>query len=199
MSRARLIVKQITIQKRGEVNFFQIRLPKNVVRIIGIETDVFMLSAIETDSSGATHGGGSGGVRPDGTTGAIEVNRRPFLQWRVTSNPIVGKLKLQSMDRHNIFFESWLSFVFLNASMPDMSFGIFPKSPYSLNTKSELRTTGIPCSNDVIHGFFTDNIGVRRNTDTRYVVKIFVWVQTTELNKGVVYEFGNQKEGEIKL
>lgn len=197
MSRARLIVKQITIQKRGEVNFFQIRLPKNVVRITGIETDVIMLSAIEADPSGSTHSGGSGGVRPDGTTGGVEVNRRPFMLWRSTSNPAVGKLKLQSMDRSNIFFETWVPFVFLNASMPDMSCGIFPKSPYSLIMKSEPRTTGIPCNSNILYGFFTDDIGIRRNADTRYTVKVFVWVQTTEANNGVIYDFENKAE-EVK-
>lgn len=192
MSRARLIVKQITIQKRGEVNFFQIRLPKNVVRITGIETDVILHTAIETDLSGAGHTGGSGGVRPDGTIGGVEVNRRPFMTWRSTNNPVVGKLKLQSMDRHNIFFETWVPFVFLNASMPDMSCGIFPKSPYSLIVKSELRTTSIPCSSNILYGFFSDDIGMRRNADTRYTLKVFVWVQTTEANNGVIYDFENK-------
>ncbi|PBQ32745.1 hypothetical protein CNR22_13490 [Sphingobacteriaceae bacterium] len=192
MSRARLIVKQITIQKRGEVNFFQIRLPKNVVRITGIETDVVMLSTIEADSSGGSHSDGSGGVRPDGTSGGVVVNRRPFMLWRSISNPVVGKLKLQSMNRYNIFFDTWIPFVFLNASMPDMSYGIFSKSPYSLIVKSELRTTNIPCSSNILYGFFSDDIGIRRNADTRYTVKVFVWVQTTEVNRGVIYEFENK-------
>jgi hypothetical protein len=189
MSRARLIVKQITIQKRGEINFFQIRLPKNVVRITGIETDVIMQSVIETDASGGAPSGGSGGVRPDGTVGGVEVNRRPFMVWRTTSNPIVGRLKLQNMDRHNIFFESWLPFVFLNAAMPDMSIGLFPKSPYSLIVKSEPEKLSVPVSNNIIHGFFADDIGIRKTADIRYTVRVFVWVQTTEPNHGVVYEF----------
>lgn len=191
MSRARLIVKQITIQKRGEINFFQIRLPKNVQRITGIETDVIMLSSLEAESTGST---GHGGVRPDGTIGGVEINRRPFLLWTSTSNPVVGRLKLQNMDRHNIFFESWLPFVFLNASMPDMSFGMFPKSPYSLITKSEPRTLDIPVSNNIIHGFFTDDIGTRKNQDVRYIVKVFVWIQTNEQSRGVIYDFESKRK-----
>ncbi len=191
MSRARLIVKKITIQKRGEINFFQIRLPKNVQRITGIETDVIMLSALEAESTGGT---GHGGVRPDGTIGGVEINRRPFLQWTSTSNPVVGRLKLQNMDRHNIFFESWLPFVFLNASMPDMSFGMFPKSPYSLIAKSEPRTVDVPVSNNIIHGFFTDDIGTRKNQDVRYIVKVFVWVQTNEQSRGVIYDFETKRK-----
>lgn len=174
------------------MNFFQIRLPKNVVRIIAIDTDVTMLSVLETGSGGSS---GDGGVRPDGTVGGPVVNRRPFLQWFSTSNPVVGKLKLQNMDRHNIFFDSWLPFVFLNTSMPDMSFGLVPKSPYSLTVKCQPRTVNIPVSNNIIHGFFSDDIGMRGNADLRYIVKVFVWVQTNEQNNGVVYEFENKMKG----
>lgn len=204
MSRARLIVKEVVIQKQGEVNFFQIRLPKNATRILGIETDVLMESILETDTSSAGSGshGGAGGTLPDGTVGGTtpEVNRHPFLQWSSKSNPVVGKLKLQSMDRNNIFFESWVPFVFLNASMPDMSFGLFPKSPYSLIVVSKPKPIGIPCSNSIINGLFTDTIGSTKNADMKYRVKVFVWIETTEPNNGVVFDFQNtNNELEVKL
>lgn len=200
MSRARLIVKEVVIQKQGEVNFFQIRLPKNAMRILGIETDVFMESVLETGASGAVSGS-LGGVKPDGTIGSpLEVNRTPFLKWSRTSNPVVGKLKLQSMDRSNIFFETWVSFVFLNASLQDMSFGLFPKSPYSLVVQSKPKPIEIPCSNTIINGLFADDIGSRKNTDMKYRVKVFVWIQTSEPTKGVVFDFQcTKKELEVKL
>lgn len=198
MSRARLIVKEVVIQKQGEISFFQIRFPKNATRILGIETDVFMESPIETDT---TSTGSHGGTKPDGTVGSpVEINRTPFLQWSSKSNPMVGKLKLQSRDRNNIFFETWVPFVFLNASLPDMSYGLFPKSPYSLIVKSNPKPIGIPCSNTTINGLFTDTIGIRKSTDMKYRVKVFVWVETTEPNNGVVFDFQNTKnELEVKL
>ena len=204
MSRARLIVEEVVIQKQGEVNFFQIRLPKNAIRILGIETDVLMESALETDASSTGSGshGGAGGTMPDGTVGgtAPDVNRHPSLKWTSNSNPVVGKLKLQSMDRNNIFFETWIPFVFLNASLPDMSYGLFPRSPYSLIVPSKPKPIGIPCSNSVINGLFTDAIGSAKNADIRYRVKVFVWVETTEPNNGVVFDFqSNNNELEVKL
>jgi hypothetical protein len=179
MSRARLIVKEVVIQKQGEVHFFQIRLPKNATHILGIETDVFMGSVLETD------GGSAGSGLP------VEVNRHPFLKWSSKTSPVIGKLKLQSMDRYSIFFETWIPFVFLNASLPDMSFGGFPKSPYSLIVKSNPKPISIPCSNTIINGLFTDEIGSRKNTDMNYRVKVFVWVQTNEPANGVVFDFQN--------
>lgn len=201
MSRSRLIVKDVVIQKQGEISFFQIRLPKNARRILGIETDVFMESVLEADTSSTGSGSHGGGINPDGTVGSpIEVNRRPFLKWSSKSNPVIGKLKLQSMDRNNIFFETWVPFVFLNSSLPDMSFGLFPKSPYSLIVRSKPKPIGIPCSNAIINGLFTDDIGSRKNIDMKYRVKVFVWVQTTEPTKGVVFDFqSTNKELEVKL
>jgi len=204
MSRARLIVKEVVMKRQGEISFFQIRLPKNATRILGIETDVFMESFLEADtsSSGSGSHGGAGGTRPDGTVGGTtaEVNRRPFLKWSSTSNPVVGKLKLQSMDRNNIFFETWVPFVFLNASLPDMSYGLFPKSPYSLIVLGKPKPIGIQCSNAIINGLFTDDIGIRKNADIKYRVKVFVWVQTTEPTNGVVFDFQRtNKELEVKL
>lgn len=40
MKRARLLIKEVKVTKQGEIKNFQIKLPKNVKRIIAIETDV---------------------------------------------------------------------------------------------------------------------------------------------------------------
>jgi hypothetical protein len=202
MNRARLIVKEFVIQKLGEINFFQIRLPKNATSILGIETDVLMESFLETDTIGSGSHSGGGGVLPDGTIAGStpDVNLHPFLQWGSKSNPVVGKLKLQSMDRSNIFFENWIPFVLLNGSMPDMSYSLFPKSPYSLIVRGKPKPIGIACSNNIINGQFADSIGIAKNVDMKYRVKIFVWVQTTEPTNGVAFDFQmKDKELEVKL
>jgi hypothetical protein len=40
MKRARLIIKEITVNKSGEIKNFQIKLPKDVKRIVAVELDV---------------------------------------------------------------------------------------------------------------------------------------------------------------
>lgn len=182
--RARVIVKEITIRKQGEVQFFQIRLPKNAVRIIGVDSDIILISALEPQADG--------GIRPDkgnGVLPSVEVNRAPFLRGTSKSNPIIGKLKLQSLDRHNIFFETWLSFIYLNSSMPDMRYGLFPKSPYSLIRNSKPKPVNVPVSNTSINGLFTDAIGNRKQSDMIYKVKVFLWIETNEPANGVKYDF----------
>ncbi len=201
MSRARLIVKEIEITKQGEVNFFQVRLPKNAVKIIGIDTDTLMISALESPAETPAGGGtgGAGGVRPDGTTGHAEVSKTPFLKWNPKTNPTVGKLKLQNMNRSNIFFEAWINFIFLNGSIPDLSYGLYPKSPYSTNVNGKPKQVNVSCTNTLINGMFADVIGSRQNKNMNYKVKVFVWIETSEKSQGVVYDFQQQEKLEMKL
>ncbi len=187
MNRARVIVKEISIRRKGEVQFFQIRLPKNVIRIRGVEYDAFMISHIDTgspmpDDPALPGGGMSGGI-------GHEPVRNVFLKWTHTINPVLGKLKLQSMDRNNLFFETWLAFQHYGSGLQDMSFGLFPKSPYTLNRNNKPKHLDLLCGNQLINGMFEDNIGLRQNTDLYYRIKVFVWIETTEDAKGVKYDF----------
>lgn len=188
MGRARLIVKEIEISKQGEVKFFQIRLPKNAIKVIAVEHDILMISALELPIDIFAN-----------DSGHVEVSKTPFLKWNTKTNPTVGKLKLQNMDRSNIFFEAWLSFIFLNGSMPDLSYGLFPKSPYSSNVSSKPKRVDVACTNSLINGMFTDTIGIRQNKHMNYKVKVFVWVETTDKTQGVVYDFEQKKGLEVKL
>lgn len=192
--RARVIIKEITISKQGEVQFFQIRLPKNVTRIIGVDTDIILISAIASQADGS--------IRPDKGSGIplAEVTKTPFLKWTAKSSPTMGKLKLQSLDRHNIFFETSLSFIYLNSSMPEMRYGYFPNSPYSLNRNAYPKPVDVPVSNTTVNGLFTDSIGARMQSDIAYRVKIFLWIETNEASNGVQYDFeSNQQTKEAKL
>lgn len=185
MKRARLIIKELYIQKQGEVHFFQMRLPRNAVRIIGVETDAFMLSAytIPVESSG---------VNPDGTISSV--NRTPFLKWREKENPVLGKLKLQSLDRNGIFFENWLTLITYKAGLPDMIGGLFPKNPHTLNNNLQLRSLNISCSNLLLNGLFEDAIGKKENRDLNYKLKVLLWVEINEEANGLKYDFQQEED-----
>ena len=197
MDRARLIVKEVKIQKQGEINFFQVRLPQDTKRIIGIETDAIIISPFTLASS---HGSEP---NPDGTVAGQIINRTPFLKWDTTVNPTLGKLKLQSQDRAGIFFETWIYFIQLGGGIPDMSFGMFPKSPYSLNQNSPPKKVNLTCKHSSIEGMYEDEFGKTQNRDMNYILKVFVWIETTEESKGVVFDFqendtsGNEAEGNL--
>jgi hypothetical protein len=195
MKRARLIVKEITLTQSGEVNFFTIRLPKNAVRIIGVETDAMILSPYAfavrpsakisvPDPRGTLHGGVLGG-----SGGIVEKKNPPFLTWLPDLVAVMGKLKLQTLDRIGIFFETRIRLLPIDGGIADMSYGLFPKSPYTLNQYTVPKKMNLLCRYSVIQGFFEDELGKRLNRNMTYTIKIFVWLETNEESKGLRFDF----------
>ncbi|MBI3518060.1 MAG: hypothetical protein HY062_01715 [Bacteroidetes bacterium] len=119
----------------------------------------------------------------------------PFLSWTEQQNPVMGKLKLKSMERTYIFFEEWLHFILFNGGIPDMSMGLLARSPISLNRNRKAKTVEVPVETTIVKGIYEDSIGKYLRRDLAYTVKVFVWVETEEEADGV--EFGFQ-EAEIK-
>lgn len=203
MNRARLIVETLVIQKQGEVNFFDIRLPKNVKRIIGIEADVFVITPYTLPTNG-----GSGTplvqqpfddpTQPYPTGSVFEINRTPFLKWKPGVNPVIGKLKIQSLDRMGLFFETWVALLLPDGGIPDMSFGLFPKSPYTVNQNRAPKKIDYFCEYRTVQGMYEDHFGKGLNQDMNYLVKVFMWVETNETTNGVVFDFQENRAEETR-
>lgn len=73
MKRARLIIKEIQITKQGEIKNFQIKLPKNVKRVLAIETDIRIESRIDGTSDHPADG-----TTTTGSDGTVAVPVRPI-------------------------------------------------------------------------------------------------------------------------
>jgi hypothetical protein len=198
MKRARVIIKEVKVTKQGEIKNFQIKLPKNVQRIIAIETDVRVDSKVE--------GFPTGEVRPTpkietppvrDSSGADSDGRRiaPFLSWTLQKNPVTGKLKLKSMERTYIFYEEWLHFILFNGGIPDMTMGMFARSPISLNKNRVPKKVDVPATTTVVNGIYEDTLGKFLGQDITYTIKVFVWVETEEENKGIAFDF---QDNEVK-
>lgn len=197
MKRARLIIKEVQITKQGEIKNFQIKLPKDVQRVIAIETDIRIESRLE--------GFSSGDVRPapklesiplrefDGTV-ADGRHGAPYLSWTLQQNPVTGKLKLKSMERTYIFYEEWVHFILFNGGVPNMTIGMFSRSPISLNRNRVAKKVSVPVTTTIVNGIYEDSLGKFLQRDISYTIKVFVWVETEEENDGIVFDFQNITE-----
>ena len=186
MDRVRLIVKEIRIQFKGEINFFSIKLPNNVKRIIGVENDAFIHSAYSEPNSPSN---------PDGT-----VEDPLVIKWTAQSALTLGKLKLQSLDRRGIFYETWVNHVFYGKGVPDMSFGRIPAGSLTLDRKNRPKLLNHRCKHFFVEGMFEDNLGTQLNSHMDYHIRVFIWVETTEPGKGIAFEFEDKDfEGEPNL
>ncbi len=201
MKRARLIIKEVQITKHGEIKNFQIKLPKNVKRIVAVETDVRIDLRIEGISIGDIKPAPRFETLPviEPKASAVGSGSRgvPFLSWTQQQNPVMGKLKLKSMERTYIFYEEWLHFILFNGGIPDMSMGLFARSPISLNKNRQAKKVDVPVETTIVNGIYEDTIGNFLKRDIAYTVKVFVWVETEEDTDGVVFDFQNEP-GEVK-
>jgi hypothetical protein len=186
MSKARIIVSEITLTKSGQVKHFQIKLPDNVEKIVAIETDVFISTPFELP------GTVSNPNDPAGTVGH-EI-RSDYLNWKQKHNPAAGKLTLQSLEKANIFFHDWVKLVELGGGVKDLTEGIYVVNPYSLLTKSSPKKVNVPIETTLINAMYRDYIGANLARDLNYKVKVFVWILTKENDKGLQFEFLKQEE-----
>lgn len=123
----------------------------------------------------------------------------PFLSWTLNQNPVVGKLKLKSMERTYIFFEEWLHFILFNGGVPDMSMGFFPKNPISLNKNRVPKKVEVPVETTIVNGIYEDSAGKYLKRDITYTVKVFVWVETEEESDGVEFDFQQEDKNETVI
>ena len=124
------------------------------------------------------------------------IKKAPYLLWTPTTNPVLGKLKLRSMERTNIFYEEWLHLILFNAGIPDMSNGLFVTNPTSLNKNKVPKKVDVPAETTLINGLFEDTIGAQLKRDFSYTIKIMVWVETEEDADGVVFDFQEENTEE---
>lgn len=179
MSRVRILVTQTSITKAGQVKHFQIKLSKHAFKIVGIETDVLVKSHIERN---ATVQDPKGGIPRETVT-----------------NNTAGKLKLQSLEKENIFFSDWVkASVFYEGFKQPKAFEIH-SGLKDIRGKTAPKKVDVPVESTIINALFHDTIGKFYKQDISYTLKVFVWIETNDNQNGVTFEFlNNEKEASEK-
>lgn len=205
MARERLLIKWLEIQRKEQAVYFRIRLPHDVIKITGVETDAIILTHIEPPAqSSSPYPTGSivtewGYITPEG----VEVRwgeggappapgpeRTPFLKWNSAQNFTLGYLRLKGYARQNLLHAQWIRLSRYNSGMPDMSFGNFPHPPFSLHNLATPRTLCTVPSSTTVEGCFIDQLGKQRSADTSYRVMIALHVETREASDKRASEAG---------
>jgi hypothetical protein len=182
----RVIVKRVVITKRGEIQYFQIRLPRNAERIIGIETSI---SRTGKGFSEYVHSRGYAATpvaavaapaikvpvpvpvplpKPGGSPAVLRFQR----------NALIGELKLQSLERANVFYSSEVFESDRNVGFGDFSVSrFFPVNPWSHEILREPEPVEVDGITTLIGGVFTDAIGAQFKTNLSYQANVFVWYE----------------------
>lgn len=173
MSRVRILVSETSITMADQVKHFQIKLPKHTLKIVGIETDVFLKSKLA--------GEGTVLEPSDGISRVINYN-------------VAGKISLQSMEKENIFFSDWVkASVFYEGYKKPEAFQIHTEAK-DIRGKTAPKKVDVPVESTIINALYRDNIGKQLKQDVIYTLKVFVWMETNENENGIAFEFLNSEK-----
>ncbi|MBL7910078.1 MAG: hypothetical protein JNJ41_03340 [Bacteroidia bacterium] len=191
MSRVRILVTETSITKAGQVKHFQIKLSKHAFKIVGIETDVFLKSRSGKEVIAPL-------AMPEIKTLETLVSAREPRRKEGYYN-VAGKLKLQSMEKENIFFSDWVkASIFYEEFKQPKAFEIH-SGLKDIRGKTAPKKVDVPVESTIINALYHDNIGKFYKQDLSYTLKVFVWMEVNEQQNGVAFEFlTNEKESTEK-
>ncbi len=169
MMKEQVIIQAISISKRGQQNFFQVKLPRDAHKIVGIETGLNVLNV-------------SGYFIP-----AQELSKL------VRRNNLMGVVQLRVSEKPDIFYSKEIFEKDINigageikiipppvmmerkVDQPDgNSFDYF--THWTHGTKREEDPLNI-CDCSVINGQYKDAIGEYFQTDVSYKVLLYIWIE----------------------
>jgi hypothetical protein len=193
----RVIIKKVPISLMGELRQFQIKIPRNAARIIGIETGIIEMGL---GSVYVQPGGGKGVPAPVKQEKAAPQKQAAQAQTQqsapayqpqpiqegnlffrtMTFRPaqLIGELKLQSLEEANIFYatdiyEHDLNFIFADFSITRQ----FIAQAWTHGRERIEDIVKVDRVTTILQGIYKDRLGERQKQDTRYSVNVYVWYE----------------------
>lgn len=163
----KVVVVRFPILRKGEQKMFQVQLPEDAERIIGIESGVNLVSTP--------------------TPSEMDVPEEDF--WVVfhhkkfKRDTCFGEFRLQSMGNADIFYAGHIH-QDLNNRIGDYTMNYNESLPfYQHQYKALEEEVSVDKNNRVINGVYRDKIGMQRNEDLLYYIHIYVWYERKELTE----------------
>lgn len=146
MIKQRIIATKISITRKGEVKFFQVKIPFDAKIITGIETGMRLQS--------------------------FEDPGRPIGY----ANSLIGELKLQGSDDSNIFYATNVSDYSVGERLDKVRVVDFiEENVWTHGYKRELEQVLVDGNTTVLAGIYKDKIGKILNVNVSYDVFLYVW------------------------
>ena len=153
-------IQRIHIRKKGERHYFQMNLPRQAERIVGIELGAFFKTAIK---------------------------KRRYQKFDyllgVKRNRVCGEMQLQTTGRSNFFFTGQLIQEDINDRFTVMSpyeAKVLPmlwnSTSFSSGRRKELDQVLIE-NEKIIYGCYKDGLGIEQEKDFEYTVMLYVWFE----------------------
>lgn len=158
----KVIIHAVRITRKGELQHFQVRIPRDAARIIGVETGVRIASTLDQEWVKLVYGS---------------------LQWDTTAfgfykSMLIGDLRLQSCEKANLFYASDIYERDINLGIGDWTDKQFAVREVTHGRKREEVRAEANGDTTILQGTFRDKIGEHLNMHLLYEVRIYVWYET---------------------
>jgi hypothetical protein len=159
MVKQEVILHTEIIERLGQVKYFQIDLPRDVEKIIGVESGGFRESA-------------------SAAPGDYSIAGDPIDPlFRIARVETIGRLTLQISDSANIFFQEEVRQKNVSAKYGDYTQGPDAFDQWSHDSKRHESEVNIRGCSPVIEGQFKDSWGLLENADVHYHLNIYIWIE----------------------
>lgn len=166
MIREQVIITALSIQKAGQVKHFQVKLPKNAKRIIGIELGGRWLSLTQNSFV----------VPPKEII--KEVFRDKGLAFK--RNFLIGEVRLQSCEEANIFYAGHLQW---DSNIGHADFSKNKNwTPFVFTHQENAFEERIIVDGEstILQGIYKDRSGEQNSPLVNYLLNVYVWIEIDE-------------------
>ena len=176
MIREQVLIQTINIIKRNQQVFFQIKLPRDTHKIIGVETGLYILEAYpylftpSQDDMGLIRSNimmGTLQLQANGNT-AIFYSKEIFERDINTGRGELKEFVSQGQGG------APLAFLLINVPPDGNGFDFF--NSWTHGSKREEDPVNV-CNCSVINGWFKDAAAAIINTDIHYQVMLYIWIE----------------------
>ena len=165
MKRERLVIETFIIDKPKQVKIFEVRIPREVEHIIGVELGFNLTEGtIHEDPAG-----GSAGLGWD-------------IPLRFKRNICVGELRMQSFSKANLFYAGEIK-LDKNIDYGDFASQFFPPKEYTHQAHSGEVKIKLTSKNRLIRTIYRDKLSEGIAGGYKYVVRLYLWVLKKENDK----------------
>lgn len=173
MIREEIILHTEKIQRLGQSVYFQIKLPVDTERIIGIETGAIRQISGATSSGmyALFGGGGSFALREVGDPIVYDES------FTIEKTETIGRLTLHTPDATGIFFQDDIRQRDTSPKYADFTQYPAVFDQWSHNTKRYETSINVKNCSNLVEGHFKDTWGALYNYHVIYQLNIYIWIE----------------------
>lgn len=176
MIREQVVITEVWITKAGQVKHFQVKLPKNTTRIIGVELGGRWLTETKGDIPIPSE-------MPK-ESAYVELKRIEAIAYKPVNvfkrNLLIGEVKLQSCEEANIFYAADIQ-VDSNMGYADFSQNSSWRSNvFTHQTQSFEECVIVDGESTILQGMYKDRYGEQTKLKPNYLVNVYVWTERQE-------------------